>query len=192
MLNRRLHRLVWVYTCQAATLLAITCRGSIDISGRCNETEYKCDNNRCINEDLKCNGFNPCGDYSDCKSDEEKQDAVQYAGFAGVFVIMVLACHCLHSPRARQARTHCCEASSDCCNKFVSACSIDGLTSTWKRVKTRLRRCCFSFRTSRRTGNGQVKLSINLQDLNRWTKFWYFLLVSPEPSLPTYTKYGCW
>ena len=26
---RRLHRLVWVYTCQKATLLEITCRGSI-------------------------------------------------------------------------------------------------------------------------------------------------------------------
>ena len=29
MLNRRLHRLVWVYTYQNATLLEITCRGSI-------------------------------------------------------------------------------------------------------------------------------------------------------------------
>ena len=28
MLKRRLHRLVWVYTCQNATLLEITCRGS--------------------------------------------------------------------------------------------------------------------------------------------------------------------
>ena len=27
-LKRRLHRLVWVYTCQNATLLEITCRGS--------------------------------------------------------------------------------------------------------------------------------------------------------------------
>ena len=27
-LKRRLHRLVWVYTCQKATLLEITCRGS--------------------------------------------------------------------------------------------------------------------------------------------------------------------
>ena len=27
-LNRRLHRLVWVYTCQNATLLEITCHGS--------------------------------------------------------------------------------------------------------------------------------------------------------------------
>ena len=28
MLNRRLHRLVWVYTCQNATLLKIACHGS--------------------------------------------------------------------------------------------------------------------------------------------------------------------
>ena len=30
-LNRRLHRLVWVYTCQNATLLEITCHGSYDV-----------------------------------------------------------------------------------------------------------------------------------------------------------------
>ena len=29
-LNRRLHRLVWVYTCQNATLLEITCTGSYE------------------------------------------------------------------------------------------------------------------------------------------------------------------
>ena len=33
--NRRLHRLVWVYSCQNATLLEITCRGSIMIQVHC-------------------------------------------------------------------------------------------------------------------------------------------------------------
>ena len=32
-LNRRLHRLVWVYTCQNATLLEVTCHGSNTLSG---------------------------------------------------------------------------------------------------------------------------------------------------------------
>ena len=31
-LKRRLHRLVWIYTCQNATLLEITCHGSNDLS----------------------------------------------------------------------------------------------------------------------------------------------------------------
>ena len=31
-LKRRLHRMVWIYTCQNATLLEITCHGSNDLS----------------------------------------------------------------------------------------------------------------------------------------------------------------
>ena len=34
-LKRRLHRLVWVYTCQNATLLEITCPGSNVLSNEC-------------------------------------------------------------------------------------------------------------------------------------------------------------
>ena len=34
-LKRKLHRLVWVYTCQNATLLDITCHGSIIVSLQC-------------------------------------------------------------------------------------------------------------------------------------------------------------
>ena len=28
--------------------------------------EYGCDNGRCIDDSLTCNGYNPCGDHSDC------------------------------------------------------------------------------------------------------------------------------
>ncbi|KAL3860801.1 hypothetical protein ACJMK2_010868 [Sinanodonta woodiana] len=35
--------------------------------GMCESYEYKCDNGWCINNDLNCNGYNPCGDNSDCQ-----------------------------------------------------------------------------------------------------------------------------
>ncbi|KAK3598882.1 hypothetical protein CHS0354_036185 [Potamilus streckersoni] len=35
--------------------------------GSCDSFEYKCDNGWCINNDLNCNGYNPCGDNSDCQ-----------------------------------------------------------------------------------------------------------------------------
>ncbi|KAL3860799.1 hypothetical protein ACJMK2_010866 [Sinanodonta woodiana] len=34
--------------------------------GPCDSYEYECDSGWCINDELKCNGFNPCGDHSDC------------------------------------------------------------------------------------------------------------------------------
>ncbi|XP_053376169.1 cubilin-like [Mercenaria mercenaria] len=35
-------------------------------TGLCYSYEYSCDNGRCISDSLTCNGYNPCGDYSDC------------------------------------------------------------------------------------------------------------------------------
>ncbi|KAK3598885.1 hypothetical protein CHS0354_036188 [Potamilus streckersoni] len=34
--------------------------------GPCDSYEYECNSGWCINDELKCNGFNPCGDHSDC------------------------------------------------------------------------------------------------------------------------------
>ena len=36
--------------------------------GECRSDEFSCANGRCIDQSLKCNGYNPCGDGSDCPS----------------------------------------------------------------------------------------------------------------------------
>ncbi|WAR11657.1 LRP12-like protein [Mya arenaria] len=36
-------------------------------TGYCYSYEYSCDNGRCISEDSNCNGYDPCGDQSDCR-----------------------------------------------------------------------------------------------------------------------------
>ena len=36
------------------------------ILGVCRSDEFSCANGRCIDQSLKCNGYNPCGDGSDC------------------------------------------------------------------------------------------------------------------------------
>ena len=38
----------------------------ISLPGICYSYEHSCSNGRCIDDSLACNGYNPCGDYSDC------------------------------------------------------------------------------------------------------------------------------
>jgi hypothetical protein len=48
--------------------------------GYCFSYEYSCGNGRCISNSLTCNGYNPCGDYSDCAV------VLTVGGIAGIVV----------------------------------------------------------------------------------------------------------
>lgn len=41
---------------------------SVYFSGYCFADEFSCDNGRCVGNSVTCNGYNPCGDHSDCSS----------------------------------------------------------------------------------------------------------------------------
>lgn len=49
-------------------------------NGICYSYEHSCDNGRCIDKSLTCNGNNPCGDYSDCEIN------LTIGGIAGIAV----------------------------------------------------------------------------------------------------------
>lgn len=59
--------------------------------GSCND--YECDNGNCIPTELKCNGYNPCGDKSDCRPDDGlpiKTIIFIVIGVVGGLVLLVL------------------------------------------------------------------------------------------------------
>ena len=37
------------------------------ISAPCRSDEFECENGRCIDKSIECNGYNPCGDNSACR-----------------------------------------------------------------------------------------------------------------------------
>ena len=56
--------------------------------GKCHSFEYRCSNDRCIDNSVNCNGLNPCGDFSDCH--------LSGAAIAGIVVgSMFVTCVCL-------------------------------------------------------------------------------------------------
>ncbi|KAL3858919.1 hypothetical protein ACJMK2_009168 [Sinanodonta woodiana] len=59
--------------------------------GGCETYEYQCDNGRCIDDAINCNGYNPCGDSSDCHlSSHEVAGIFVPCALVLVLLIMVL------------------------------------------------------------------------------------------------------
>ncbi|KAK3581171.1 hypothetical protein CHS0354_024704 [Potamilus streckersoni] len=59
--------------------------------GECETYEYQCDNGRCIDDAINCNGYNPCGDSSDCQlSSHEVAGIFVPCALVLVLLIMVL------------------------------------------------------------------------------------------------------
>ena len=82
--------------------------------GFCKHTEFQCHNKRCINSSLVCDGFNPCGDQSDCQTPEPDHDVVLVLhlggilGVAGgaVLLILVVVIVCVVITRRRRRRVY--------------------------------------------------------------------------------------
>ncbi|XP_060562529.1 uncharacterized protein LOC132722112 [Ruditapes philippinarum] len=70
-------------------------------TGMCHEDEFSCSNGRCVSSDLVCNGYNPCGDYSDCASELAAGVIAGIVVGSFVFVICVM---CLILCRVRVVR----------------------------------------------------------------------------------------
>lgn len=70
-------------------------------TGFCNNDEYSCDNGRCVSDSLICNGYNPCGDYSDCATEVITGGVI--AGIVvGSFCVAVIVVTCLVILRRRR------------------------------------------------------------------------------------------
>ncbi|KAL3857569.1 hypothetical protein ACJMK2_012259 [Sinanodonta woodiana] len=67
--------------------------------GDCDADEYKCHNSRCIDESNFCNGYNPCGDYSDCALGGGAIAGIVIATVAVVTAIIVTVICCVRKRR---------------------------------------------------------------------------------------------
>ena len=82
--------------------------------GFCKNTEFQCQNQRCINNSLVCGGYNPCGDHSDCQTPEPDHGVVLVLhlggilGVAGgaVLLILIVVLVCVIVTRRRRRRVY--------------------------------------------------------------------------------------
>ncbi|KAK3576107.1 hypothetical protein CHS0354_032232 [Potamilus streckersoni] len=58
--------------------------------GICDSWEIRCDNGRCIQDEMNCNGYNPCGDHSDCKLPVGSIVGIVIGSLAGLAIVMTV------------------------------------------------------------------------------------------------------
>ena len=86
------------------------------LSDECPSFAYECDNSRCIDKDISCNGFNSCGDNSSCSpsSSLSTESLVGIAIGCTVTVLFLVAMTVFCTYNRRHNRS----------NIIVSACVI--------------------------------------------------------------------
>ncbi|KAK3589329.1 hypothetical protein CHS0354_026987 [Potamilus streckersoni] len=60
--------------------------------GICQEGEHECNNDHCIAKELVCNGYNPCGDHSDCRLSDDAIVGIVLGIFGGLGIIISFIC----------------------------------------------------------------------------------------------------
>ncbi|KAL4234106.1 Suppressor of tumorigenicity 14 protein [Mactra antiquata] len=60
--------------------------------GYCYSYEYSCSNGHCIDDSVNCNGFNPCGDNSDCRLSTGAVIGIVLGSLFGACVLVALTC----------------------------------------------------------------------------------------------------
>ncbi|XP_052230271.1 uncharacterized protein LOC127844246 isoform X4 [Dreissena polymorpha] len=92
----------------------VTIKNQYDEStyGNCPSNGHVCGNKRCIDVDLKCNGYNSCGDNSGCwfnssKSDHSSIDGVGIGiGIAAGVIVLIVVSLLIICCRQRRTGTH--------------------------------------------------------------------------------------
>ncbi|KAL3857568.1 hypothetical protein ACJMK2_012219 [Sinanodonta woodiana] len=67
--------------------------------GGCDGDEFKCHNSRCIGESNTCNGYNPCGDYSDCPLAGGAIAGIVIASVCSLAAVIVAVIYCRRKRR---------------------------------------------------------------------------------------------
>ncbi|WAR03059.1 hypothetical protein MAR_009617, partial [Mya arenaria] len=71
----------------------------------CDSSEYECSNGRCIDNSITCNGYNPCGDYSDCSLSAGSITGIVAGCLSFAFVVFIVtAIFCRRRRLLLQAR----------------------------------------------------------------------------------------
>ncbi|KAK3576103.1 hypothetical protein CHS0354_032228 [Potamilus streckersoni] len=78
--------------------------------GICESWETRCNNGHCIQDEMNCNGYNPCGDHSDCKLPVGSIVGIvigSLAGLAILLTVIVVSICCYRRRKFRNLPPHC-------------------------------------------------------------------------------------